>query len=679
MKHEVTTDLRDGDQPGTALVTPEALAMAERRLRDVIEGAQVGTWTWDFDSVGQIVNDVWAEMLGYAAGEISQVTYETWSRLIHPDDKEWVEAELRRCTSGETGAYEAEYRMRHKAGHWIWVLDRARVVRRKADGSPKVMAGIQIEISEQKSREAALIRAKAELEEALALRDSAEQRFSDIASVTDGWYWEQDAELRFSYLSQTDHVERIGLTEESVLGRTRAEWVEAHAEVRSSADWDAIFTAQRERRPFRNFVYRAPPSPDGSERWFRISGQPVFDPSGEFLGYRGVGSDVTELYLAKARAEEASRTKSMFLANMSHEIRTPLNGVLGMAEVLDSALTDPEHRRMISTIRRSGEALLNILNDILDMSKIEAGKMELEQLPFSPVEVAERVEDLHRLKADEKGLDFEVLFSTGADLRRLGDPFRVQQILHNLVSNAIKFTDRGEVTVEVSGRRDTPLILEVRDTGIGMTPQQIERLHEEFQQADTSVTRRFGGTGLGMAITRSLVLRMGGEISVRSQPGQGTHVRVTLPLPVTDAPAEVPRPVEQNDPEEGRLDGVRVLAADDNGTNRSVLEMMLTRSGAKVTTVVDGLQAVEAWEPGKFDVVLLDIAMPVMDGKGALEAIRAREEAAGSPRLPILAVTANAMSHQIVQYLIWGFDSCVSKPLTMGDVTKAIRSLLPKT
>lgn len=451
----------------------------------------------------------------------------------------------------------------------------------------------------------------------------------------------------------------------------------AHAEVRTSADWEVIFTAQKERRAFRNFVYRAPNMADGSERWFRISGQPVFAPSGEFRGYRGVGSDVTELYLAKAHAEAASRTKSMFLANMSHEIRTPLNGVLGMAEVLDSALTDPEHRRMIGTIRRSGETLLNILNDILDMSKIEAGKMELEQLPFSPVEVAQRVEDLHRLKAEEKGLDFEVLFSTGAELRRMGDPFRVQQILHNLVSNAIKFTDRGEVTVEVSSRHDTPLVFEVRDTGIGMSAAEIDRLHEEFQQADTSVTRRFGGTGLGMAITRSLVLRMGGEITVKSQPNEGTLVRVTLPLSVTEAPVETSRAEQEND-DEGRLDGVRVLAADDNGTNRSVLEMMLTRSGAKVTTVSDGLQAVEAWAPGKFDIVLLDIAMPVMDGKGALEAIRAKEEAAGVARLPIMAVTANAMSHQIVEYLIWGFDSCVSKPLTMADVTKAIRSLLPR-
>ncbi|MEY4872012.1 MAG: hypothetical protein RLZZ563_1342 [Pseudomonadota bacterium] len=676
MHHQRTSDIRDGDRPNAAVVTPEALLLAERRLRDVIEGAQVGTWTWDFDSVGQIVNDVWAAMLGYDLSELPHITYETWSTLIHPDDKDWVEAELARCTSGLDETYEAEYRVRHRAGHWIWVLDRGRVVRRKPDGAPKVMAGIQIEISELKSREAALIRAKAELERALAQRANAEQRFSDIAAVSDGWFWEQNQDLRFSYLSHPEHFEQSGLAEASIIGLTREEWLAAHPDVQSSADWNIVLSAMRDRKPFHNFVYRAPNRAEGAERWFRISGQPVFDKAGVFLGYRGVGSDVTELYLAKAHAEEASRTKSMFLANMSHEIRTPLNGVLGMAEVLDSTLRDPEHKRMIGTIRRSGETLLNILNDILDMSKIEAGKMELEAVPFSPVEMAERVEDLHRLKADEKGLDFEVLVATGAELRRMGDPFRVQQILHNLVSNAIKFTDQGEVTVEVSGRLGSPLVFEVRDSGIGMSEAEVARLHEEFRQADSSVTRRFGGTGLGMAITRNLVVRMGGEVTVRSAPGRGTTVRVSLPLPVTEAAMDAPKPADLLD--EGRLDGVRVLAADDNGTNRSVLELMLTRCGAQVTTVADGLQAVQAWEPGKFDVVLLDIAMPVMDGKAALREIRQKETDHVEVRVPIIAVTANAMSHQIVEYLIWGFDSCVSKPLTMGDITKAIRSLLPR-
>ncbi len=659
-------------------VTPEALIRGEERLRDVIEGAQVGTWTWDFDTVSQLVNDVWARMLGYDLAELSPVTYDTWSRIIHPDDREALERLIDQCLTGAENGYEAEYRMRHRDGHWIWVLDRGRVVRRKPDGSPKIMAGIQIEISEQKSREAALIKAKAELESALAQRASAEQRFIDIAAVSDGWFWEQDAGLRFSFLSQPDYFERIGVPPVSIMGKTREEWLEQYPDVRASAEWETVLSALRERRAFRDFVYRAPQSPDGEERWFRISGAPVFDAAGAFLGYRGVGSDVTQLYLAKARAEEASRTKSMFLANMSHEIRTPLNGVLGMAEVLESSLTNPEHKRMIGTIRRSGESLLNILNDILDMSKIEAGKLELEAVPFSPMELAERVEDLHNLKAEEKGLDFEVLVSSGAEAARIGDPFRVQQVLHNLVSNAIKFTDAGSVTVKVSGRRGTPLTLEVRDSGIGMTPEQMARLHEEFTQADSSVTRRFGGTGLGMAITRNLVLRMGGDIAVQSAVGEGTVIRVTLPLPETDvAPTSARGGVVA--PTATRLDGLRILAADDNGTNRSVLELMLTRCGAVVTTVCDGLQAVQAFQPGQFDAILLDIAMPVMDGKAALREIRQKEAALNLPPVPIVAVTANAMQHQIVEYLIWGFDSCVSKPIAMSEVTKVITSLLQRS
>ena len=669
--HTLRPDLRIEPADITA---PGAMIRSEDRLRDVIEGAQVGTWTWDLLSGRQHVNDQWAAMLGYAINDLIAINYERWRGMIHPDDADAVDHQIALCVTGISPVYEAEYRMQHREGQWIWVLDRGRIVRFGADGQSELMAGIQIEISEQKSREAALMRAKAELESALAERATAEQRFMDIAAVSEGWFWETDKDLRFCFLSQPEYFEKIGIPYSNVLGKTQEEWLEENSDVRVSADWELILSAMRDRRAFRDFVYRAPNASDHEERWFRISGAPVFSAEAEFLGYRGVGSDVTQLYLAKARAEEASRTKSMFLANMSHEIRTPLNGVLGMAEMLDSALSDPEHKRMIGTIRRSGETLLNILNDILDMSKIEAGKLELETVPFSALEMAERVEDLHNLRAEEKGLDFEVLVGSGTDVIRIGDPFRVQQILHNLVSNAIKFTDAGEVMVKVSGRRGAPLMLEVRDSGIGMTPEQIMRLHDEFSQADSSVTRRFGGTGLGMAITRNLVTRMGGEISVQSAPGAGTTVRVTLPLPVSDSLAPgAPSKMEMT---EGRLDGLRILSADDNSTNRTVLELMLTRCGAEVTTVSDGAQAVQVWEPGRYDAILLDIAMPVMDGKAALHEIRMKEAELNLPRVPIVAVTANAMSHQIVEYLIWGFDSCVSKPITMSDVTKVIRSLL---
>jgi CheY-like chemotaxis protein/two-component sensor histidine kinase len=408
-------------------------------------------------------------------------------------------------------------------------------------------------------------------------------------------------------------------------------------------------------------------------RWRRMTGTPIFDEDGRFTGYRGVGSDVTELYLAKARAEEASRTKSMFLANMSHEIRTPLNGVLGMAEVLEVSLTKPEQKRMIGTIRRSGEALLNILNDILDMSKIEAGKMELEVLAFSPADLAERVEDLHRLAAEEKGIDFEVLLGSAAELPRLGDPYRVQQILHNLISNAIKFTDSGSVRVKLSGRADQPLSIEVRDTGIGMSPNQLLRIHEEFSQADSSVTRRYGGTGLGMAITRSLVESMQGEITVSSEPGKGTVFTVSLPLGIAvdfaEKPADLP-------PKQLDLKEISILVADDNETNRVVLEMMLSQLGAKVTLVSDGASAVRAWHPGRFDCILLDITMPGMSGPMALEKIRALEVENQLEPVPIIAATANVMAHQVAEYLAMGFDACVSKPINSAALSHAIRSLL---
>ena len=649
------------------------LKLAEQRVLNMIEGAQIYTWEWNIKTNEQHFNQRWAEIMGYQLEELELVTYEMWRDLVHPDDLPNAEALINQCLNGSTDAYEAEFRQRHKDGQWIWLLDRGRIIRRGEDGTPEVMVGVQIEIGEQKAREAALIEIKLALETALADRTTAEKRFSDLAAVSDGWFWEQDSDLRYNFISQGSSFDSVGTLMTGVLGKTREEWLVEHPDVRATADWDSLFALMRAHKPFKNFVYRASTSKDHEERWFRKSGAPFFDAAGRFMGYRGVGADVTELYLAKARAEEASRAKSMFLANMSHEIRTPLNGVLGMAEVLDGTLVTADHKRMIGTIRSSGESLLNILNDILDLSKIEAGRMELESVPFRLADLAGRVEELHAPRAEEKGLAFEVLIGLGAEVPRVGDPHRVQQILHNLVSNAIKFTEKGEVAVKISGRAGKPLVIEVRDTGIGMTQPQLARLHDEFSQADSSVTRRFGGTGLGMAITRTLVEMMGGTIQVSSVPDQGTTIQAVLPLPVSEGP--VHKPPEPNRGPAG-LQGVRVLAADDNRTNRAVLEMMLTKCGAKVVLVSDGAQAVQAWTAGIYDVVLLDIAMPVMDGPTALREIRAQEARLGSPAVPVIAVTANVMAHQIAEYLSWGFDACVEKPFNSTDLLIAIKSLI---
>jgi CheY-like chemotaxis protein/anti-sigma regulatory factor (Ser/Thr protein kinase) len=361
---------------------------------------------------------------------------------------------------------------------------------------------------------------------------------------------------------------------------------------------------------------------------------------------------------------------------MSHEIRTPLNGVLGMAELLETQITDPEQKRMIGIVRQSGESLLSILNDLLDMSKIEAGRLELEMLPFRPADLAEPVANLYGLKAQEQGLEFEVLTGSGVQQYRLGDQNRVRQILNNLIGNAIKFTETGEVIVKISARSKADLTIEVRDTGIGISPQQQKRLFDDFSQADASIVRRFGGTGLGLAIVKRLVDMMGGQIRVDSALGAGTCITVSLPLAECAAPAGDQCGGEAA-PQAHRLEGVRILAADDNNTNRLLLSEMLRKFGAEVTPVANGELAVKAWAPGRFDVVILDISMPVMNGIEALRQIQQQAGKSSANPVPAIALTANVMAHQVSEYTKAGFARHVAKPFRAAELLDAINAILP--
>lgn len=385
---------------------------------------------------------------------------------------------------------------------------------------------------------------------------------------------------------------------------------------------------------------------------------------------------------AVAVAEAANAAKSRFLANMSHEIRTPLNAVLGMAEVLEDAVQDPVQRRQVTTIRDSGALLLHLLNDLLDLAKIDTGKLTLESMPMVPLVVVQDTLALHAPRAAQKGLSLVLEGGRGAEVPRLGDPYRIAQILNNLLGNALKFTEKGGVSllVEVTG---DAVVLGVQDTGIGMTAQQLATLFRDFEQADTSTTRRFGGTGLGMAIVHHLVEQMGGEIDVTSVPGQGTNVRVSLPLAlapmgvaVPDVPV-APQPIARAAvPANPPLAGVRVLAADDIATNRLVLKAMLARLGAEVTLVEDGQQALLAYRPGAFDVLLLDISMPVLDGMETLDALLRTEALAGRVLPPALATTANVLPEQIAQYLRAGFSGHISKPMAGDDLLARISAAL---
>ncbi|SEA72101.1 PAS domain-containing protein [Rubrimonas cliftonensis] len=378
--------------------------------------------------------------------------------------------------------------------------------------------------------------------------------------------------------------------------------------------------------------------------------------------------DEEALEEALRRAEQASVAKSRFLANMSHEIRTPLNGVIGMADVLARTALGADQQRMLDAIRESGDQLLSVINDILDVSKIEAGRMEIEETAFHIEELAQKLRSVHGFRAREKALTLTVETAVDAGAWLRGDPHRILQILNNLVSNALKFTEKGAVAVLVEADAAGRLVLTVADSGVGMTEQQVARIFEDFMQADSSTTRRFGGTGLGMSIVRRLVELMNGEVTVQSAPGVGTTVRISLAL----APASGLPPAARPDAPRASVAGLRVLAADDNEINRMVLEAMLEELAVDVTIVDGGVAAVHEAGRGDYDALLLDISMPDVDGVAALKRIRAEEKKRGAPPVPAIAVTANALTHQTDLYIAEGFDRCVAKPIRPGDLAGAL-------
>ena len=380
---------------------------------------------------------------------------------------------------------------------------------------------------------------------------------------------------------------------------------------------------------------------------------------------------------ARASAEAASHAKSQFLANMSHEIRTPLNGVLGMAQAMEQdTLTDLQRDRL-DVIRKSGDMLLAILNDILDLSKIEAGKLELEQAPFDLEDLARGAHAAFTAIANKKGLSFDLMVEPSAVGSYLGDSTRVRQILYNLVSNALKFTEAGEVRVRIFGQA-RGFVMAISDTGVGIEPDRVAHLFQKFEQADASTTRKFGGTGLGLSICRELAHLMGGAIAVESLVGRGSVFTVTLPLErsadvrVSAAPLAI---AAAPDAELGQRT-LRVLAAEDNPVNQMVLKTLLHQAGVHPMLVGDGQAALAAWEANDWDLILMDMQMPVMDGLDATRAIRARERATGRLRTPIIALTANVMAHQIATYVEAGMDRFVGKPIEVGELFAAIEAVL---
>ncbi|WP_309628813.1 ATP-binding protein [Brevundimonas sp.] len=377
------------------------------------------------------------------------------------------------------------------------------------------------------------------------------------------------------------------------------------------------------------------------------------------------------LRFARRRSEDANRAKSEFLANMSHEIRTPLNGVVAMADALSRRPLDTAEHEMVEIIRSSAVTLERLLSDILDSAKIEAGQVTVEAAPFALGHAVKDIAALWGSRVDGGPVALVVELDPALDRMVVGDVVRVRQILANLVSNALKFTSVGAVTLSVEPVADDRVRFTVTDTGVGFDAEQKARIFTRFQQADGSITRRFGGTGLGLAISRDLAELMGGELDCESTPGEGSRFWFELPLPAAVIQETVADATDDASPE-----GLRILLADDHPANRKVIEVLLAPTGATLIAVENGQAALDAFAEGGFDLILMDMQMPVMDGLTATAAIRAREAERGLERTPLLMLTANAMAEHVEAGRAAGADGHLTKPVTTQTLFAAIGAAL---
>jgi len=464
----------------------------------------------------------------------------------------------------------------------------------------------------------------------------------------------------------------FGLSSAETIGKD-AYQLFPHNEARGFAEEDAEVIASRTTR----VSEEEPITTRDGVRYFTTKKFATYD-GDQPLHLVTLGEDVTEqreagaaLRSALAEAEQANRAKSEFLANMSHEIRTPLNGIVAGADMLARADLDPRAQELVRIIASSGATLERLLSDILDVARIEAGRIAIETTTFELGDLVRTTAALAKLQADEKGVAVKVEVAGDVDRAFHGDPHRIRQVLLNLLSNAVKFTERGHVSVTAEGLPGGCVRVAVRDTGIGFKPEMKEQLFGRFHQADGSITRRFGGTGLGMTISRELTQLMGGVLDAEGREGEGAAFWFDLPLMPAESADEAPETALAETPDRP----LRVLLADDHPTNRKVIELML-EDLAEVVSVENGAEALMALGTDVFDIVLMDMQMPVMDGLEATRRIRETQAATQQPPVPLIMLTANALPEHVAASRAAGADRHLEKPVTLAGLLEAMNEVL---
>jgi PAS domain S-box-containing protein len=649
------------------------------RLTLALEISRAGLWDWDIARHRFVTNAAYHQMLGEGP-QPQPVDSSYFLERLHPEDARELQESVRRWIDAETAHMDQHFRLRKHDGSYLWVRSIGRVVERDPQGAPTRAIGYNFDVDVERRIEQRARELKRRLE--LFVENTPAQ----VAML--------DRELRYLVVSR-GWLDHYGLQSGQVLGQLHDDLFPI-----LSARWSERFgraLGGERLHCERDLLTR----PDGNSDWTRWTLQPWRDEQGRIGGVVLVTEDIGEqveheVRLAESReaAEAANRAKSGFLANMSHEIRTPMTAILGFTDLLlDPDLEHGQRSEYVDTIRRNGHHLLTLINDVLDLSKIEAGKLALEALPVEPQPLLRELRDLFQVHAEPKGLDLRLRIETPLPRRLTTDPVRLRQILTNLLGNALKFTSSG--WVELGARcqaADRRLQFWIADSGIGMSDGQVQRLFQPFTQADDSTARHFGGTGLGLSISRRLAQMLGGDLRVETELGAGSRFTLELPLPPGDelepATAVDPQDCASPAPERSAVErppqalpalpllGRRLLLAEDGLDNQRLIRLLLQRAGAEVSVVGNGRLALEALAAARaggrpFDLVLMDVQMPELDGLAATRELRQQGQT-----LPVVALTAQAMAGDRERCLAAGCDDYLAKPIDRALLIDRCQSLL---
>ena len=699
------------------------LRESEERFSLAMQATRDGLWDWDVTTGEVYFSPGYARMLGYDSTEVPGHV-QTWLNLIHPEDKHLAYQANKDCIDNLVDSFVVEFRMQAKSGEWVWVLGRGSAVKRDNFGKALRMIGAHTDITARKQAEE-------------KLRQS-ENRLAEINNCLLSLGRDYDANLQ----RLTELCGRLLGATCALYNRLEGNMLYSRGQWQAPSDYDpwdrpeghicydVMHSQANETFVVRNLQETRYAQTDPNVTRYGLEtyiGHPVR------LGERSVGSlcavfqqDVQPaeedkrvigiiasaieqweehrqaeeaLISAKEQSEAANRAKSEFLANMSHEIRTPLNGIVGMMQLLQTTGLNQDQKEYVDLALSSAHRLTRLLSDILDLSRVEAGQMELREGEFNVQELCDSVYELFKIQASEKGVPLEYSLDPSLPSKLTGDEARLQQILFNLVGNSLKFTQEGRVkvdwTLQEKGREVHQVLITVSDTGPGISQKNLDELFQPFVQEDGSHTRSYQGAGLGLSIVNRLVDLMNGSISVESSPGEGTTFYISLPLKV---------PASYEGEKTGALDAgrttgqsLRILLAEDEPSNQFFVRKLLEKSGHEVMVAEDGAQALDLLQEHEFDCIFMDIRMPFMDGVEATRRIRAAEREGGvarerlsdgategsesqytrvpeSPnsRIPIIAMTAHAMDGDRERFLEAGMNDYLAKPVHKEDLERVL-------